>query len=234
LIAAPSILSKAPTISLPITAPTSAPAIASITASDSGKPDPAPKLELPTQPGIQSEGSGGENADSIRELYFEVGKFKNVSQAHNETDKLAQLGFPATAVEKGHLWASSFHVLVGPFGDEERARATHETLVSSGFKPRPFEKGWRSFTLLSPVTLNGARTPEGDYTISWESYIGDASVKFIHRNSVVATAEGKWVKRDVKYKRDSYVYRRNIDGSRTLLEIHFGGMRQALVFGKAS
>jgi len=28
------------------------------------------------------------------------------------------------------------------------------------------------------------------------------------------------------------VYRRNPDGSRTLLEIHFGGMRQALVFGK--
>jgi hypothetical protein len=234
LIAAPSILPKAPTISLPITAPTSASAIDSITASNSGKPDPAPKLELPTPPGIHSEGSGGENADSIRELYFEVGKFKNVLQAHDETDKLAQLGFPATAVEKGHLWASSFHVLVGPFGDEERAKATHETLVSSGFKPRPFEKGWRSFTLLSPVTLNGARTPEGDYTVSWESYIGDASVKFIHRNSVVATAEGKWVKRDVKYKRDSYVYRRNIDGSRTLLEIHFGGMRQALVFGKPS
>jgi hypothetical protein len=38
----------------------------------------------------------------------------------------------------------------------------------------------------------------------------------------------------VKYPRDEYVYRRNPDGSRTLLEIHFEGMRQALVFGKAS
>jgi hypothetical protein len=42
------------------------------------------------------------------------------------------------------------------------------------------------------------------------------------------------VKREVKYPRDAYVYRKNPDGSRTLLEIHFGGMRQALVFGKAS
>jgi hypothetical protein len=106
--------------------------------------------------------------------------------------------------------------------------------VSSGFKPRPFEKGWRTFTLISSVTLNGAPTPQGEYTISWESYIGNASVKFTHNSNVVASADGKWVKRDAKYPRDAYVYRRNPDGSRTLLEIHFEGMRQALVFGKPS
>jgi len=220
----------------PIAASTSAaapgPTTAGAPSSDSNKPGTAPKLELANQPGIHTEGSDAGNADSTRELYFEVGKFKNVFQARDETDKLAQLGFPVTAVEKGHLWANSFHVLVGPYGDEEQAKATHENLVTSGFKPRPFEKGWRNFTLLSSVTLNGARTPEGDYIISWESYIGDASVKFLHNNSVIASAGGRWVKREVKYPRDAYVYRRNPDGSRTLLEIHFGGMRQALVFGK--
>ena len=127
--------------------------------------------------GVHTEGSGAGNADFNRELYFEVGKFKNVFQARDETDKLAQLGFRATAVQKGHLWANSFHVLVGPYGDEEQAKATHQNLVSSGFKPRPFEKGWRNFTLISSVMLNGSRTPEGDYTISWESYIGDAKRK---------------------------------------------------------
>ena len=238
--ASPPTSSPGPTMSSLITAPIIASASAAPTgpttagapASGSSKLATAPKFELANQPGIHSEGSETANADSTRELYFEVGKFKNVFQARDETDRLAQLGFPATAVEKGHLWANSFHVLVGPYGDEEQAKATHENLVTSGFKPRPFEKGWRNFTLLSSLTLNGARTPEGDYIISWESYIGDASVKFLHNNSVIATAGGRWVKREVKYPRDAYVYRRNPDGSRTLLEIHFGGMRQALVFGK--
>lgn len=242
--AAPATSSPSLTMSLSTAGPSAAPIAASASAaapgpttagapsSDSNKLGAAPAVA--NQPGIHTEGSDAGNADSSRELYFEVGKFKNVFQARDETDRLAQLGFPASAVEKGHLWANSFHVLVGPYGDEEQAKATHENLVTSGFKPRPFEKGWRSFTLLSSVTLNGARTPEGDYIISWESYIGDASVKFLSNSRVVATAGGRWVKREAKYPRDAYVYRRNPDGSRTLLEIHFGGMRQALVFGKAS
>ena len=200
--------------------------------SGSNKLGAAPKLELTNQPGIHTEGSQAANADSSRELYFEVGKFKNLFQARDETDRLAQLGFPVTSVEQGHLWANSVHVLVGPYGDEDQAKATHENLLTSGFKPRPFEKGWRNFTLVSSVMLNGARTPEGDYVISWESYIGDANVKFLHNHSVIASAGGRWVKRDAKYPHDAYLYRRNPDGSRTLLEIHFGGMRQALVFGK--
>jgi hypothetical protein len=226
-----------PATSLPITAPMTVPITQP--AADAGGPSllgrlgATGKVEPENQPSVHTESSGTANADSTRELYFEVGRFKNVFQAHDEADKLAQLGFSATAVAKGHLWTSSFHVLVGPYPDEEQAKAIHENLVSSGFKPRPFEKGARTFTILSSLTLNGGRAPEGDYTISWESYIGDANVKFTRRDSVVATADGKWVKRDVKYPRDAYVYRKNADGSRTLLEIHFGGMRQALVFGKA-
>jgi hypothetical protein len=38
------------------------------------------------------------------------------------------------------------------------------------------------------------------------------------------------VKHDAKFPRNAYMYRRNPDGSRTLLEIHFEGMREALVF----
>jgi hypothetical protein len=194
------------------------------------KPALAPKVEPAKQPDVQAEGSRVVNPNSTSELYFDVGKFKSPLQAHDESDKLAQLGFPVTAVQKGFLWTNSFHVLVGPYGDEENAKLTHENLVSNGFKPRAFERGSRDFTLVSPVTLGGARTPEGEYTIRWESYIGDASVKFMRDNSVIAEADGKWVKHDNKYPRDAYVYRRNPDGSRTLLEIHFEGMRQALVF----
>jgi outer membrane biosynthesis protein TonB len=230
--AAPAIPSSPPTISLPTTAPTTAVAPGSNLIP--GKLGTVPKLEPANQPGVHTEASRADNSGSTSEMYFEVGRFKNQWQAHDETDKLAHLGFPVTAVQKGFLWTNSYHVLVGPYGDEEQAKATHANLVSSGFKPRPFERGSRNFTLLSSLTLNGARTPQGDYTISWESYVSDASVKFMHNNYVVTTADGRWVKRDVKYDRDAYVYRRNVDGSRTLLEIHFGGMRQALVFGKSS
>jgi hypothetical protein len=187
-----------------------------------------------SHPGVQAEDSGTANSDATSEMYFEIGKFKDQVQAHDTTDKLAQLGFPATAVQKGHLWRNSYHVLVGPYENEDKAKATHGELVSRGFKPRPFERGSRSFSFRSGVTLNGAQTPEGDYTIKWESYVTDATVKFLHNDFVVATADGRWEKRDVKYPRDAYVYKKNVDGSRTLLEIHFAGMRQALVFGKAS
>jgi PilZ domain/SPOR domain len=198
------------------------------------KPNPAPKVEPAKPAKVQTEDSGGANIDLTRELYFDVGKFKNQLQAHDETDKLAQLGLPVSAVQKGFLWTNSYHVLVGPYGDEGKAKVTQDALVSSGFKPRPFEKGWRTFKLISSVTLNGAPTPQGEYTISWESYIGNANVKFTRNSNVVSESDGKWVKRDVKYPHDEYVYRKNPDGSRTLLEIHFEGMRQALVFGKAS
>jgi hypothetical protein len=214
------------------------PATSLPTAASSSNPVPAkvalvPKVEPAKPPEVQTESSTAENTASTSELYFEVGKFKNQSRAHIELDKLAQLGFPATAVQKGFLWSNSYHVLVGPYGDEDRARTTHQSLVSNGFNPRPFERGSRAFTLNSPVTLNGARTPPGDYIVSWESYLDDARVKFLHNDFLVATANGRWVKRDVKFPRDAYVYRRNADGSRTLLEIRFGGTRQTLVFAKS-
>ncbi len=193
-----------------------------------------PPLAPTSRPGVQAEDSGTANADATSEMYFEIGKFKDEEQAHESTEKLAQLGFPVTAVQKGHLWRNSYHVLVGPYGDEDKAKVTHEDLLSRGFKPRPFERGSRSFSFRSGLNLSGPQpAPVGDYTISWESYVSDANVKFVHNDSVVATTDGRWVKRDVKYDHDAYVYRRNMDGTRTLLEIHFGGMKQALVFGKS-
>jgi hypothetical protein len=228
------------TISVPTTVP--APPVATASNLVPAKLDTTPKQQPVTQPAappavpstVHTEESGpanpAANAAATSELFFEVGKFKNPSQAHDETDKLAQLGFPVTAVQKGFLWTNSYHVLVGPYGDENHAKTTHDSLVSEGFKPRTFERGSRDFMLGSPVVLGGARTPEGDYIIRWESYVGNATVKFQHNNLTVAEADGKWVKHDAKFPRNAYMYRRNPDGSRTLLEIHFEGMREALVF----
>jgi len=229
---------EATTPSVPTTAPTVATASNLVPAKLDTTPKQQPATQSATQPAAQStvrtEESGpanpAANAAATSELFFEVGKFKNPSQAHDETDKLAQLGFPVAAVQKGFLWTNSYHVLVGPYGDEDHAKSTHDNLVSSGFRPRTFVRGSRDFTLGSPVVLGGARTPEGDYIIRWESYVGNATVKFQHNNLTVAEADGKWVKHDAKFPRNAYMYRRNPDGSRTLLEIHFEGMREALVF----
>ncbi|HTZ95124.1 MAG TPA: PilZ domain-containing protein [Terriglobales bacterium] len=217
-----------PSTSVPAT---SAPVAASLVAA---KLDSTPKPEPVSQPTVSTEESKPTNAPAISETFFDVGKFKNPLQAHDEVDKVAKLGFPVTAVQKGFLWTSSYHILVGPYGDESLAKTTHDSLVTDGYNPRTFERGSRDLTVASTLSTGGARLPEGEYVISWESYIGNASVKFLHNSLVVATANAKWVKRDVKYPRDAYVYKRNADGSHTLLEIHFQGMRQALVFGKSS
>jgi hypothetical protein len=230
---APAISSARPPIPLPTTA--IAPEINLIPVKTTTVPSPEPaKPPSGLVDNSNVEGARPANADATSEMYFEVGGFKSKQQAHNATQKLTQLGFPATAIHKNHLWADAYHVLVGPYGDDDQAEATHQNLVSQGFKPRPFERGSHNLILRSGVTLNGTHMPVGECTVNWESYVSDAVVKFVHDNDVVATTSGKWVKREVKYTDDAYVYRKNGDGSRTLLEIRFAGMRQALVFGKSS
>jgi len=97
--------------------------------------------------------------------------------------------------------------------------------------------GWaknaRTFTLRTPVTLEGTEINAGQYEVSWVSHSPTATVTFNQNNTTVATAQGKWVDRDVKYPADAFVYTNNADGSHTLVEIRFGGTKQALVFGKS-
>jgi hypothetical protein len=87
--------------------------------------------------------------------------------------------------------------------------------------------------LPTAVMLNGTHLPVGLYFINWDSYVPDVFVKFEKDRTVISRAEGKWVRRGVKYEDDAIVYRKNGDGSRTLLEIRFMGMNQALVFGNS-
>ena len=203
------------------------------------KSGPLHQLEPGNGNHIQNGGEG--NFGSSSQMYFEVGKFKEESLAYRTTDKLARLGFRATVVEKGHFWTNSYHVLVGPYDDDERAEGIRKKLVSGGFKPQVFERGSRTFTiyggcdtisrlLRSERTPNRILMPVQDCVIRWETYSTHAMVKFGQENNIIATADGKWVQRGVRYEHDAFVYRRNDDGSRTLLEIWFAGMRHALVF----
>ena len=181
---------------------------------------------------LRTETSEQRNAASISERYLEVGKFKDRQQAVDTLAQLTRWGFPATTVQKGGLWTSAYHVLVGPYSSAQQFKAARKGLAQRGLQPKAFEKGSRSLTLLSNLMLNGAELPSGEYTISWESYVSEASVKFVRNHSVVTTAEGKWVKRGTTYNSDAYVYRRSSDDSKDLIQILFRDMSRSLDFSQ--
>jgi hypothetical protein len=199
----------------------------------SGKVRAIPDLEPASPPSAHSEDSREVESGSSLKMYLEVARFHDAQVADNETNRLTKLGFHAIVSNKRRLWMNSYQVLVGPFGSDDEAEAAHMNLVSHGFRPRSYEKGFRTFMLPTAVTLNGTHLPVGLYFINWDSYVPDVFVKFEKDSSVISRAEGEWVRRGVKYEDDAIVYRKNGDGSRTLLEIRFAGMNQALVFGKS-
>jgi hypothetical protein len=84
------------------------------------------------------------------------------------------------------------------------------------------------------LTLNGTRIPEGDCTFSWESYVTGTVIKVLSDRLLVTTAHGRWETTPSKYRRDAFVYRKNLDGTKSLLEIQFGGLSKALVFNRPS
>jgi hypothetical protein len=179
------------------------------------------------------EAAGGATTGPPPKMYFEVGKFKQESWARKATDELAQLGFPTSVRQKGRLWGNAYYVLVGPYNDRDTADRAHRQLASSGFKPRPFERGSRNFTLSSGVVLNHTRMA-GDFVIRWESYVPDAKVKFLQDDLLVTSVDARWVERESKNEHNAFVYQRNPDGTHTLLEIRFAGMSKVLVFAGPS
>ena len=167
-------------------------------------------------------------------MYFDLGRFKDELRAQGVSNMVSRLGIRASIVQKRFLWRSSYQVLVGPYTNESEAGRVGRELSAHGYKPRPFERGSRSFAFGSGVTLNGTELPVGDFTISWESYVNSAKVKFFQHDGLMASVEGHWVRQDRRYRHNEYVYVRFGNGPRTLVEVHFSGMDRALVLGKVS
>lgn len=167
-------------------------------------------------------------------MYFDLGKFKDELRAQDVSSRVTQLGMRASVVQKRFLWRNSFQVLVGPYRDENEASKIGKELSAHGYKSRPFERGSRNFIFGSGVILNGAELPVGDLTITWESYVNSAKVKFFQHDGLMASAEGRWVGQPRRYRHNEYVYERIGNGPRTLVEVHFSGMDRALVLRKHS
>jgi len=168
--------------------------------------------------------------DKYFKMFFDLGRFKREPMAQSLREKIAELGIESSVVPKRRVWGNSYQVLAGPYDDDDAERQISTSLLSHGYKPRPFERGTRDFAFRSKVTIDGSPLPTGNFTVAWESYIADAKVKFSQGNGLLAAADGKWVKHAAKFNQNEYVYQVQPDGSRPLLELHFGGMDRALVF----
>ena len=92
----------------------------------------------------------------------------------------------------------------------------------------------RTLKLPYSASVNGKQLAAGEYKVTWGTHSPDATVNFAHKSEVVATVEAKWVDRDTKYGANSVVYSNNPDGSRTILEVRFAGLKGAFVFGEES
>jgi hypothetical protein len=235
---APALPSNANSSSTPATSFSSPPqlAVPAIALAPTSDPSPdipraaVPQLQSPNQPGVHIERSQESGTPSPSEKYLEVGRFKDKLWANETNLKLTQFGFQGLIVPRNGFWKKSYQLLVGPYSTDQEAETVHKDLSSHGFDPRSFERGSREFRLPRVLRLGGASMPIGDCTVSWESYLPDAIVKFQISNASDVVAEGKWVDRTVKYPETSVVYVTNRDGSRTLTEIRFSGMKRALVF----
>ncbi len=240
-IAMASRLPQAPAAAISTLAPTVASPAATVAPNPKVAPAKPRVPQLEPAAGIV-QNTAKANGVSNSHLYFEVGKFKSEMLAKGETDKLVRLGLRATTAEKKHLWSTSYHLLVGPYNDDQ-AEGIRKKLVASGFKPQVFERGSRGFNIGGGCETMGQllrsepavriQMPAEGCVISWETYSNFTMVKFGSENNTIATANGRWVNRAITYPRDAFVYRINDDGSRTLLEIQFAGMSHALVFGKS-
>jgi len=82
------------------------------------------------------------------------------------------------------------------------------------------------------VSVNGQALKAGDAEVRWVPHSPQATVTFVQRKSTFA-ADGVFVTRDQKADRDAVVYRINPDGSRSLIELQFGGSNKVLSFDPA-
>ena len=98
----------------------------------------------------------------------------------------------------------------------------------------PVAHSARTVKLAYSASVSGKELAAGVYDVTWQTHSPEATVNFAQKNEVVATVEGKWVDRDTKYQANAVVYSNNPDGSRTILEVRFAGLKGALVFGEES
>jgi hypothetical protein len=102
------------------------------------------------------------------------------------------------------------------------------------------DKNKGSLRIPEQVSVNGQALPAGTYTVEWmaETYtvkLGDSDLnlelRILQGKTIVATVPARMIGLQRSDSWDSVVERKNQDGSRSLLEIHFSGKKYAFALG---
>jgi hypothetical protein len=80
------------------------------------------------------------------------------------------------------------------------------------------------------TTLGGSHLASGSYKVQWVTHSPEATVSFMHKSKVMATAEGKVVDRGKRYASNMVVYLHTDNGGREIQELRFEGSSQVIVF----
>ncbi len=94
-------------------------------------------------------------------------------------------------------------------------------------------KDARKLSVPYNASLNGTPISRGDYQVTWETHSPEATVTFTSQrgHGVVAKADGKVVERAKPYDTNAVVFNRNADGSYSIVELRFKGLKEVIVFG---
>lgn len=95
-------------------------------------------------------------------------------------------------------------------------------------------KNTRTVSFGHDAKLNGTMIPAGSYEVSWQTHSPEATVTIANAKRVVVSTNGRWEARSIKYESNAVVYDTNDDGSRSIIEIRFAGLKGALVFGSSA
>ncbi len=82
------------------------------------------------------------------------------------------------------------------------------------------------------ATIAGTHLTSGNYSVNWQTHSPAATVSFLQKGKVVATAEGTVVDRGSKYPSNEVVYGEAANGAHVVHEIRFRGSSEVIVFNE--
>ena len=93
------------------------------------------------------------------------------------------------------------------------------------------ESGSLNYTVMQDLSVQGKGIPKGRYEVQWETEGEDARVLFIPAgNSAGVTIEGKVEKTPNEYDYNSFVYKDNSRGKKTITQFEVGGKKFRIIF----
>jgi class 3 adenylate cyclase/cell division protein FtsN len=100
------------------------------------QPAAVPEAATADAPSAVSAAKPDAGMAKTRNLYLEVGTFKDEFLANTVADKLNQLGFHTVMIHKNVLWMQSYRVQDGPYPSQKEIAEAQQGLASHDFKTR--------------------------------------------------------------------------------------------------